>query len=155
MGPCGNLLKKTFNCHLFPIFLYFCHRDFFFFQIHVYENYCKTSQNYKIQNKFYLLLWSRDNIKVDICSRKKNASYGIYWLINTFKWNNTFKMLTCFTQCSVIKFLFFKSTPPQMNKLITRFFWLHVQCKIPGNDKAKAPFSILPYKNHKIIISQQ
>lgn len=61
-----------------PYFLYFCHRNFFFLQIH--ETYCKKSPNSEIDENVFFVVWSRDKGKNDLFP--KNVEYcGVYCLI--------------------------------------------------------------------------
>lgn len=47
-----------------PYFVYLCHRNFFFLQIH--ETYCKKSLNSEFYENVYFVVWSMDNAKKDL-----------------------------------------------------------------------------------------
>lgn len=112
MGPYHEFVKKAQNFHIFSIFFVFLPWNFFFLS-NVSKIYCKKSPDNAIFKNVYLVVWSRDNIKKSFFTLQNwyQVDCSIYGLIknNYVIINITFKMLKCFSWCSINKFLFWKS----------------------------------------------
>lgn len=60
-------------CHL-----YFCPRNSFFFQLYILKTIVTCHQIMKFKINVYLVVWSRDNIKISLTTTKIMAYSGIY-----------------------------------------------------------------------------